>query len=88
MYIDNLLLQHNVSIFLAIDKMDREAPKGDPTLRTVTWFHGKISRETAEKLVKQSGDFLVRESISQPGMYILQEWAVMCVYVLFNVVIQ
>ncbi|XP_067948561.1 SH2 domain-containing protein 3C-like [Watersipora subatra] len=41
------------------------------TLKNVGWFHGKISRETAEKLVQQPGDFLVRESISQPGCYVL-----------------
>jgi len=35
------------------------------------WFHGKISREEAEHLLTQSGDFLVRESGKIPGQFIL-----------------
>ncbi|XP_045780421.1 tyrosine-protein kinase HTK16 [Maniola jurtina] len=40
----------------------------------VNWFHGKISRETAEKLLKEEGEdgvFLVRESNTSPGDYVL-----------------
>ncbi|XP_050666428.1 tyrosine-protein kinase Shark [Leptidea sinapis] len=40
----------------------------------VNWFHGKISRETAEKLLKEEdedGVFLVRESNTSPGDYVL-----------------
>ncbi|CAH0727482.1 unnamed protein product, partial [Brenthis ino] len=40
----------------------------------LNWFHGKISRETAEKLLKEDGEdgvFLVRESNSSPGDYVL-----------------
>ena len=37
------------------------------------WFHGKISRETAEKLLQPRSDglFLVRESTNFPGDYTL-----------------
>jgi SH2 domain len=37
------------------------------------WFHGKISRETAEKLLtpRRDGLFLVRESTNFPGDYTL-----------------
>lgn len=40
----------------------------------VNWFHGKISRDAAEKLLKEEGEdgvFLVRESNTSPGDYVL-----------------
>lgn len=40
----------------------------------VNWFHGKISRENAEELLKEEGEdgvFLVRESNTSPGDYVL-----------------
>ncbi|CAH0767059.1 unnamed protein product [Diatraea saccharalis] len=35
------------------------------------WFHGPISRTTAEKLVVEDGEFLVRESTACPGQFVL-----------------
>ena len=35
------------------------------------WYHGNISRQKAEKLVVKNSDFLVRDSVSQPGDYVL-----------------
>ncbi|XP_072321076.1 SHC-transforming protein 1-like [Eucyclogobius newberryi] len=35
------------------------------------WFHGRLDREQAEALLSCSGDFLVRESSSASGQYIL-----------------
>lgn len=35
------------------------------------WFHASISRQAAEALLKQDGDFLVRESQGKPGQYVL-----------------
>lgn len=40
----------------------------------VNWFHGKISRDTAERMLKEEGEdgvFLVRESNTSPGDYVL-----------------
>ncbi|KAM3967419.1 SH2 ankyrin repeat kinase [Aphomia sociella] len=40
----------------------------------VNWFHGKISREAAENLLKEEGEdgvFLVRESNTSPGDFVL-----------------
>lgn len=35
------------------------------------WYHGAIPRTKAETLVKEDGDFLIRDSISQKGDFVL-----------------
>ncbi|XP_034048678.1 SHC-transforming protein 3 isoform X2 [Thalassophryne amazonica] len=35
------------------------------------WYHGKMSRRDAEKLLKIDGDFLVRKSTTSSGSYVL-----------------
>ncbi|NXL75967.1 SHC1 protein, partial [Leptocoma aspasia] len=40
-------------------------------LRREPWYHGKKNRKEAEKLLKVNGDFLVRESTTTPGQYVL-----------------
>lgn len=35
------------------------------------WFHGQIGRSEAERLLQKDGDFLVRESPSSEGQYVL-----------------
>ncbi|KAL2088910.1 hypothetical protein ACEWY4_015809 [Coilia grayii] len=35
------------------------------------WYHGRLSRREAESRLAHSGDFLVRESCSAPGQYVL-----------------
>lgn len=35
------------------------------------WFHGKISRKKCEEFLRHNGDFLVRESPSSPGQFVL-----------------
>ncbi|KAM6942687.1 SHC-transforming protein 1-like [Xenentodon cancila] len=35
------------------------------------WFHGRLAREQAESLLSCTGDFLVRESSSASGQYVL-----------------
>lgn len=44
-----------------------------PSLATHSWFHGKITREQAERLLypPETGLFLVRESTNYPGDYTL-----------------
>ncbi|KAL0268767.1 UNVERIFIED_CONTAM: hypothetical protein PYX00_010583 [Menopon gallinae] len=40
----------------------------------ISWFHGKLSRDDAEKLLRElncEGGFLVRESSTSPGEYVL-----------------
>ncbi|XP_034741333.1 breast cancer anti-estrogen resistance protein 3 homolog isoform X2 [Etheostoma cragini] len=41
----------------------------DPTSHA--WYHGPLSREAAEALFEKDGDFLVRDSSSAPGDYVL-----------------
>lgn len=40
-------------------------------LLTELWFHASISRQAAEALLRNDGDFLVRESQGKPGQYVL-----------------
>ncbi|RXM91555.1 SHC-transforming protein 2 [Acipenser ruthenus] len=35
------------------------------------WYHGRMSRRDAEKLLAMDGDFLVRDSVTNPGQYVL-----------------
>uniref|UniRef100_A0A670XN41 SHC adaptor protein 2 n=1 Tax=Pseudonaja textilis TaxID=8673 RepID=A0A670XN41_PSETE len=46
------------------------APTEDQ-LKQELWYHGKMSRRDAEKLLHTDGDFLVRDSITNPGQYVL-----------------
>ncbi|XP_029987902.1 breast cancer anti-estrogen resistance protein 3 isoform X2 [Sphaeramia orbicularis] len=46
-------------------KMNCEEP------RSHAWYHGAIPRQVAENLVQRDGDFLVRDSLSSPGSYVL-----------------
>lgn len=36
-----------------------------------SWFHGKISRQKCDELLRYDGDFLVRESPNSPGQFVL-----------------
>ncbi len=40
-------------------------------LHVQPYFHGRIARPNAESLVREDGDFLVRESTNKPGQYVL-----------------
>uniref|UniRef100_A0A7N8YB08 Breast cancer anti-estrogen resistance protein 3-like n=1 Tax=Mastacembelus armatus TaxID=205130 RepID=A0A7N8YB08_9TELE len=46
-------------------KMNCEDP------RSHAWYHGAIPRQVAENLVQRDGDFLIRDSLSSPGCYVL-----------------
>uniref|UniRef100_A0A3Q2YTP6 SHC-transforming protein 1 n=1 Tax=Hippocampus comes TaxID=109280 RepID=A0A3Q2YTP6_HIPCM len=47
------------------------APPLVEQLQCETWFHGSLSRREAERLLGRDGDFLVRESGTTPGQYVL-----------------
>ncbi|XP_040267814.1 SHC-transforming protein 1 isoform X2 [Bufo bufo] len=40
-------------------------------LKREPWYHGKMTRKEAERQLKVNGDFLVRESTTTPGQYVL-----------------
>jgi hypothetical protein len=56
-----------VNIKAQLEKVDANRME----LQNEIWFHGSITRETAEFLLKDPGDFLVRESSSLFGQIIL-----------------
>ncbi|XP_036393792.1 SHC-transforming protein 1 isoform X1 [Megalops cyprinoides] len=47
------------------------APPMAEQLQCEPWFHGSLSRRQAERLLVRDGDFLVRESGTTPGQYVL-----------------
>ncbi|KAG3280899.1 SHC adaptor protein 2, transcript variant X2 [Ictidomys tridecemlineatus] len=51
----------------------RRAPVAptEEQLRQEPWYHGRMSRRAAEKLLRVDGDFLVRDSVTNPGQYVL-----------------
>ncbi|XP_020649864.3 SHC-transforming protein 2 [Pogona vitticeps] len=51
----------------------RKAPIAptEEQLKQEPWYHGKMSRRDAEKLLQRDGDFLVRDSITNAGQYVL-----------------
>ncbi|XP_067086482.1 SHC-transforming protein 2 isoform X1 [Osmerus mordax] len=51
----------------------RRAPVAptEEQLRREAWYHGRMSRRDAEKLLVRDGDFLVRDSATNPGQYVL-----------------
>ena len=75
--------RHRRSVMTLHDKMstkidgksdsDKGVAKEEVKVTRMPWFHGKISRDTAEKLLhaRTDGLFLVRESTNFPGDYTL-----------------
>lgn len=51
----------------------RKAPIAptEEQLRREPWYHGRMSRRDAERLLQADGDFLVRDSLTNPGQYVL-----------------
>nr|XP_020456489.1 SHC-transforming protein 3-like isoform X2 [Monopterus albus] len=47
------------------------ALRAQEELEGQAWYHGKMSRRDAEKLLTEDGDFLVRKSTTNPGSYVL-----------------
>ena len=48
-----------------------QPPSQRSLLALEDWYHGPISRLEAEQLLRQDGDFLVRESHQTPGQFVL-----------------
>uniref|UniRef100_A0A8C5RXU7 SH2 domain-containing protein n=1 Tax=Laticauda laticaudata TaxID=8630 RepID=A0A8C5RXU7_LATLA len=77
----NLNLISSVSFSEALETVEQKGSGDMAGLRCITeaktalWneecYHGKISRREAENLLRNNGDFLVRESTTSPGQYVL-----------------
>ncbi|XP_072320036.1 SH2 domain-containing protein 3A [Eucyclogobius newberryi] len=52
-------------------ELEEELKLSTDDLRSHAWYHGPLSREGSEALLERDGDFLVRESSSAPGDYVL-----------------
>ncbi|CAN9504653.1 unnamed protein product [Ophioblennius macclurei] len=50
-------------------------PTSERPLGEQEWYHGAIPRTEAQELLRQQGDFLVRESHGKPGEYVLSVFA-------------
>ncbi|XP_058256157.1 SHC-transforming protein 2 isoform X1 [Hemibagrus wyckioides] len=74
---DALRLHEAGSVCVLEDKWPspphRRAPVAptEEQLSREAWYHGRMSRRDAEKLLIHDGDFLVRDSATNPGQYVL-----------------
>ncbi|XP_018411936.1 PREDICTED: breast cancer anti-estrogen resistance protein 3-like [Nanorana parkeri] len=52
-------------------ELEEELKLSSEDLRSHAWYHGPLSRQEAEGLLQKDGDFLIRDSLSSPGDYVL-----------------
>ncbi|KAG5854203.1 hypothetical protein ANANG_G00035230 [Anguilla anguilla] len=56
-------------------ELEEELKLSTEDLRSHAWYHGQLQREGAEQLLERDGDFLIRDSLSSPGDYVLScQW--------------
>uniref|UniRef100_A0A4W6CNP9 Tyrosine-protein kinase n=1 Tax=Lates calcarifer TaxID=8187 RepID=A0A4W6CNP9_LATCA len=59
------------SLLLPLQQFFDVIPTSERPLADQEWYHGAIPRTEAQELLRQQGDFLVRESHGKPGEYVL-----------------
>ncbi|XP_016392437.1 breast cancer anti-estrogen resistance protein 3-like [Sinocyclocheilus rhinocerous] len=52
-------------------ELEEELKLSSEHLRSHAWYHGQLQREGAEQLLSRDGEFLVRDSSSSTGEYVL-----------------
>ncbi|KAG8511036.1 Breast cancer anti-estrogen resistance protein 3 [Galemys pyrenaicus] len=52
-------------------ELEEELLLSSEDLRSHAWYHGRIPRQVSESLMQRDGDFLVRDSLSSPGNFVL-----------------
>ncbi|XP_034293196.1 breast cancer anti-estrogen resistance protein 3 isoform X1 [Pantherophis guttatus] len=52
-------------------ELEEELQMSSDDLRSHAWYHGRIPRQVSESLVQRDGDFLIRDSLSSPGNFVL-----------------
>ncbi|KAI1886524.1 hypothetical protein AGOR_G00196640 [Albula goreensis] len=56
-------------------ELEEELKLSTEDLRSHAWYHGQLHREGAEAMLERDGDFLIRDSRSSPGDYVLScQW--------------
>uniref|UniRef100_A0A3B3WVP4 Tyrosine-protein kinase n=1 Tax=Poecilia mexicana TaxID=48701 RepID=A0A3B3WVP4_9TELE len=64
-------LRHSLAGMMRSPKFFDVIPTSERPLAEQEWYHGAIPRTEAQELLRQQGDFLVRESHGKPGEYVL-----------------
>ncbi|XP_075460557.1 breast cancer anti-estrogen resistance protein 3 homolog isoform X2 [Ascaphus truei] len=52
-------------------ELEEELKLSSEDLRSHAWYHGPLQRQEAEHLLQLDGDFLIRDSLSSPGNFVL-----------------
>ncbi|XP_078082462.1 SH2 domain-containing protein 3C-like isoform X2 [Mustelus asterias] len=52
-------------------ELEEELKLSSTDLRSHAWYHGRIPREVSENLVQKNGEFLIRDSLTCVGDYVL-----------------
>ncbi|XP_069497943.1 breast cancer anti-estrogen resistance protein 3 isoform X2 [Ambystoma mexicanum] len=52
-------------------ELEEELKLSSDDLRSHAWYHGRIPRQVSESLLQRDGDFLIRDSLSSPGNFVL-----------------
>ncbi|KAJ7986597.1 hypothetical protein DPEC_G00341520 [Dallia pectoralis] len=52
-------------------ELEEELKLSSEEPRSHAWYHGSIPRQVAENQIQRDGDFLIRDSLSSPGNYVL-----------------
>ncbi|XP_060126570.1 SH2 domain-containing protein 3C isoform X1 [Zootoca vivipara] len=52
-------------------ELEEELKLSSTDLRSHAWYHGRIPREVSESLIQRNGDFLIRDSLTSLGDYVL-----------------
>ncbi|XP_053310078.1 breast cancer anti-estrogen resistance protein 3 homolog [Spea bombifrons] len=52
-------------------ELEEELKLNSEDLRSHAWYHGPLSRQEAERILRDDGDFLIRDSFSSLGDYVL-----------------
>ncbi|XP_041427845.1 SH2 domain-containing protein 3C isoform X2 [Xenopus laevis] len=52
-------------------ELEEELKLNSSDPRSHAWYHGRIPREVSESLVQRNGDFLIRDSLTSLGDYVL-----------------
>uniref|UniRef100_A0A8C2ZC39 Tyrosine-protein kinase n=1 Tax=Cyclopterus lumpus TaxID=8103 RepID=A0A8C2ZC39_CYCLU len=63
--------QQRSFVLLPLQQFFDVIPLSERPLADQEWYHGAIPRTEAQELLRQQGDFLVRESHGKPGEYVL-----------------